>query len=585
MTKREPTKPTSRGAEPHKNTPNPPSSRTEKKATSAVRKKRDKRSSTSTRAVAVVSAYWHIQKKETRLKIRFHSISGRKLTRLVRLADIEELAAFRRTLVEAGVSLTGSSGTAASLHADVLSQARTIAADRKRERRLTSELGWHDGGAAFVSPGRTLPKGSRLSFEPDPRRRYATAATAGTFEGWFEEVARPAACSSRMMVAIGAALVSLLLRLLGRKAGGFGITFRGASRIGKSLTLRIAKSVIDEPTLGTWGVSRAGGTALLLGHTDLPVFLDETAATRGGSEVISELTNILSAGKPDALDPAWLAQHGLDRSLAAISSVLLASTEGRLHARRRGERVRLIEEPAARPGSFGVVDYPDRADPPIRTPTKAAEHLERMDRAAAENHGHALPRFAGHLIEDRKKVPRWAEQYMAKFAAATGGTGDDGWARSMHASFALIYAAMRLARRYDIVPWTKTQILEAVVRCWEDTMAAEAAQKGAAEDATQRILAWVRDPQRVRGLVGDGFDPKRVDDYEVICDTARGQAVLLVRRERLVELSGSEAALDADLANLATKGDVIANRGTSEISRQKRLPGMSNKLRFVFFRP
>jgi hypothetical protein len=123
------------------------------------------------------------------------------------------------------------------------------------------------------------------------------------------------------------------------------------------------------------------------------------------------------------------------------------------------------------------------------------------------------------------------------------------------------------------------------VRCWEDTMSAEAAQEGAAEDAAQRILAWVRDPQRVRGEVGSGFDPKRVDDYEVIVDTDRGQAVLLVRRERLVELSGSEAALDADLEILRAKGELVVNRGTGALSRQKRLPGVSKKLRFVFFRP
>ncbi len=540
-----------------------------------------------TGSIRVRCAYWHIGKQEPRFEIEFNDISGRKRKQVLRLPEIEELSVFRRTMVEAGFSFSGIGKQAAEMHAAVMRQCRQAAEDRKNERRLTSELGWHKG--VFVLPGTTFPAGTRLSFEREHGRYYAHARTAGTMKAWQDKVAAPAVCSSRMVTAILAAFAAPLLLLSGRRAGGFGLSLSGASRTGKTTALRLAKSVIDEPTPDGWGMSRSGGIATLCGYTDLPVFFDETAAVRGSkrgnSTIVTEMTDVLSGGKPDLLHPDWQPKQRLEGGGSAIRSILLATTEGKLDpCRRRGERARLIEVSAERPSSFGIIDYPERADPVINSKTKAGEFIEHLDRMAAQNYGHALPQFVEQLVAHRAIVPGRIEQYTAKFQRAARGADRDGWARSVLACFALIYAAGMLARRFSVVPWSEKVILDAVLRCWDDAMQAAATPETQAAEAAERVRQWIVGAKRV-ATVGRDFYPEKVDGYEVIHDRDRGEPVALVQRERLVKPAGGEAALAAALDHMKEKGWLLPNRDTGAVTRQKRFDGTTKKLRFVYILP
>ena len=96
--------------------------------------------------IKVLGAFWHVEKKESRFGFEFKTISGRRRKKVLRLPEIEEFSVFRRTMVEAGFSFSGL--RAADLHGALMRQCRRAAEDRKSERRLTSELGWHEG--AFV---------------------------------------------------------------------------------------------------------------------------------------------------------------------------------------------------------------------------------------------------------------------------------------------------------------------------------------------------------------------------------------------------------------------------------------------------
>ncbi len=487
-------------------------------------------------------------------------------------------------MVEAGFSFSGFRKQAADMHAAVMRQCRQVAEDRKSERRLTSELGWREG--VFVLPSTTFPAGTRLSFEREHGRYYAHARTAGTLKAWQDGVAGPAVCSSRMVTTMAAAFAAPLLLLSGRRAGGFGLSLSGASRTGKTTALRLAKSVIDEPTPDGWGMSRSGGIAALCGYTDLPVFFDETAAVRGSgrgnSTIVSEMTDVLSGGKADMLHPDWQSKQRLEGG-GAIRSILLATTEGKLDpCRRQGERARLIEVPAERPGSFGIIDYPERAHPAIDSKTKAGEHIERLDRAAAQNYGHALPRFVEQLVAHRAKVPGWIEQYISDFQRVARDANRGGWARSVLGCFALIYAAGMLACRFGVVPWSEEVILDAVLRCWEDAMQAAATPETRAAEAAERVRQWIVGAKRV-ATVGRDFYPEKVDGYEVIHDRDRGEPVALVQRDRLVAPAGGEAALTVALDHMKENGWLLPNRDTGAVTRQKRFDGTTKKLRFVYF--
>ena len=449
-------------------------------------------------------------------------------------------------------------------------------------------MGWHDDGAAFVLPGATYPRDARLRFEPEQKRAYAVARKSGTFGGWKAEVAGPAACSSRMVFGIGAALKPPLLLYAGKRAGGVAVTVEGPSRSGKSITLMAAKSVIDEPVLDSWGLSRAGGAAALLGHTDLPLFLDETRAVRGGEakggSIVGEVTRLLSGGRPDILDPAWVAEHRQAAGRAAIRSVLLTSTEGRLDpARLPGERARMVALPACRPGSFGVIDHPERADPPIRDAAAAAEAMERLERGAGRHHGQALPRFVRRLVKmKRGRVQKLIREYRDAFYKTADGAALGGWSRSILEWFALVYAALMLARRLKIVPWPEAVIRDAVLRCWRDAMEQEARAADAPLQVVERLRCWLRDAPE-RAVVDADFDPRRLNNYDVVLDRDAGVPVALAQRKRLAGIAGGEAPLDAALLLLRQRGDVVPNPKTGQVTRQKRFKGTGTKLRFVFF--
>ncbi len=66
--------------------------------------------------ILVIRAYYHTQQKEERFKFRGVSISGRKVTRTVRLKDVEDLADFRRTMADASISFDGDRNRAAAAH-------------------------------------------------------------------------------------------------------------------------------------------------------------------------------------------------------------------------------------------------------------------------------------------------------------------------------------------------------------------------------------------------------------------------------------------------------------------------------------
>jgi hypothetical protein len=534
------------------------------------------------RPVKVRGAYFHIQDLETRFELGLKTISGRSSTKIVRLAEIEDLASFRRTIVDGGVSLFETDISEKELHQEVMRQAREVAPDRERERRLTSKLGWHDDGSVFVMENDTIPAGTNLVFEARPEWVYARTRTAGNFEEWVTEVAVPAACSSRFITMCGASLLPALMSVAGKPVGGFGIDVGGRSRTGKSTVLKVAKSQSDEPTLDTWGISRAGATAVLLGHTDFPIFLDETAAVRGDGKIISEFTDLLSGGRPDTLAPAWVAERDPGRSQGTIRSVLLSTTEGQLAPRRQGQRARLIELPATRPGSFGIIDYPERADPPITNADEAGQLIDRLDKACGRHYGHVLSRFVECIISDSERLPALIECRVNDFNRATGSAPQDGWTRSVQAWFALIYAALDLARIYEILPWSEAEILDAVLRCFQDVVQREASSETPVLEIVERIRSWIANAGQT-ATVGKDFEADRLEDYHVIHHRDGGELVALVQRKHLIPVAGSEAALGRALAKIKEQGMLKPNPSDGKILREKRLPDVKSKLRFVFF--
>jgi hypothetical protein len=154
---------------------------------------------------------------------------------------------------------------------------------------------------------------------------------------------------------------------------------------------------------------------------------------------------------------------------------------------------------------------------------------------------------------------------------------------SSYSSFSFAAANSQVARGIGFS--FETEILDAVLRRCEDALReAAAGHEAHAAEIAERIHRWIADSARCAATVGADFDPERVDDYDVIHDRDRGEAVVLVQRDRLVEVAGGEQALSAALDYAKQKGWLAPNLETGAVTRQKRLAGTDRKLRFVYFR-
>ena len=155
--------------------------------------------------------------------------------------------------------------------------------------RAAIQTGWVDGHPAFVLPHETLGDliaGERVIYQPE---RYSPTAhsvrTAGSFEGWQQEVAARCVEHPVLMFGIAGSLTAPLLHLLHLESGGFHVY--GQTSMGKITMLQVAASVWREgsdPAEGhvgafvrKWNLTKNAREGLAAAHNDLPLCLDKVS--------------------------------------------------------------------------------------------------------------------------------------------------------------------------------------------------------------------------------------------------------------------------------------------------------------------
>ena len=361
--------------------------------------------------------------------------------------------------------------------AEYIGQARPEA-----KARCVLRAGWHDG--VFVLPTCTYgePPGDPVIFQGATVDGVALAV-AGTLDGWRAQVAAPCTGNSRLVLALSAAFAGPCLGLLDSEGGGFHL--RGSSSSGKSTALAVAASVCGPAAyVRTWRATDNALEAVASLYSDLLLPLDEISQLdpRNAGAAAYLLAN--GQGKSRSH------RDGSARAAARFRSLFLSAGEVGLgdlvtasgSKSRAGHEVRVIDVPADVEGGCGLFErLPDGCAP--------GDFADRLKRAAAEHHGHALRAWLTALTSDASTARDTLRAHRDRMAEALCGPAAVGQVRRVALRFALAAAAGELATCKGLTGWPQGEADRAAQSCFAAWLRARGTD-GAAEPAT--MLAQVR---------------------------------------------------------------------------------------------
>jgi putative DNA primase/helicase len=335
------------------------------------------------------------------------------------------------------------------------------------ERRMTvaSRPGWL--GRRFALPHRVHGPGTgRVLLRFPPEAPSAGARPRGTLAGWQAGVAAPARGNHVLVFAVCLALAAPLLRLLGLEGGGFQLV--APSSLAKSTAAAAGASVWGleaEGVLRTWSGTANRFDEVAEFHNDLLLVLDEARLagrnTRERAEMLADVAFRLASGRKRGR--LGEAERG------RVWLVLLLSTSERTCAEiARLGGVELVEGQLAR---LTDIVLPWTRVSGVLQDLHGTGSLgafgARLWRAARRNRGVAgeayLERLVAEADADRAGLVRRLRARMARYleGAGTRGPVDERVGRR----FALAYAAGCLAAGYEVLPYTRAEILAAVRYC------------------------------------------------------------------------------------------------------------------------
>jgi Domain of unknown function (DUF927) len=295
-----------------------------------------------------------------------------------------------------------------------------------------AQTGWLKGGKAFVQVRRVIgDPGAKIIGVNQSKAvidRSGTQSAAGKWTTWRDAVAEPARHSTTLMLAICAPLAAPLLDIARRQS--FTINLFGPSSAGKSCKATTRKSIY----------------AFATSRTTSP------------------------QGQETARASAYTAAHGgLHRTW---NSIVLTSCEKSVHdmarlarlERQQGESRRLIDVPAVFNGLTHVFDRaPQDVD---NVDAWKSLTFARLSDAVEQNHGKAFRKYIKSVIARRDSLKEDVTKHVDHFMGLACKNSDGEIARDVAQKFGLIYAGGVLGIECKLLPWTKCELLDAVMKSY-----------------------------------------------------------------------------------------------------------------------
>jgi hypothetical protein len=341
------------------------------------------------------------------------------------------------------------------------------------------QTGWLKGRKAFVQvrgvigdPGAKIIGVNQSKAVID---RSGMQSAAGKWTAWRDRVAGPARYSTTLMLAICVALAGPLLDVLRRQS--FAINLFGPSNAGKSMATLLAASIIGIariPDLVSWKITNARLEERLPEFNDSVFPIDDLNTMRGEYKDkyprIRDLAYSIAQGHETARAAAYTAAHG--GTHRTWNSIVLTSCEKSVHdmarlarlERQQGESRRLIDVLSVYDGLTHVFDRAPQDIDDIDA-WKGLTFAALSD-AVEQNHGKPFRKYIKSLIARRETLKEDIEKSVEYFISRARKTSDGEIARDVTQKFGLIYAGGVLGIECGLLPWTKGELLEAVLKSY-----------------------------------------------------------------------------------------------------------------------
>lgn len=286
---------------------------------------------------------------------------------------------------------------------------------------------------------------------------------AGSLTEWREKVSKLCIGNHRLIFAMSASFAAPLLHHLDQQ--GFGINFRGASSIGKTTILRVAKSVMgDHAHIKTWRATSSALESVAAMHNDNVLFLDEMG--EADAREIGATAYMLSNGQGKLRQTrnitlrATLTWRLIYLSTGEVSLAdMLAQVKQKVKA---GQAVRVIDLPADAGKDLGIFDsLPEGFNNGANFADKLKEHTK-------SHHGYAFIEYITQLTNDLPKHIETIKEYRQKWKELYIPDGANSQVKRVGDSFATLAAGGELATDLGVTGWNEGSAVDSAAICFND---------------------------------------------------------------------------------------------------------------------
>ena len=296
-------------------------------------------------------------------------------------------------------------------------------------------------------------------FQSDKLHEYQRCR--GTIDSWRSEVASLCVGNSRLMFSISCAFAGPLLEPCSFSGGG--LHFQGPSSIGKSLTMWLAASVMDNPNhaIVSWRATDNGLEGVAKKYCDRVLMLDELGQVDG--KKAGDIAYMLSNGK----GKARASKDGSARPALTWRIIFLSNGEIDLAThmessgknRMAGQEVRMVTIPADAGKGYGIFEN-------LHGSESGREFSARVKHAGESHYGTALKPLVEHVAANWELVGSSGGAAVGQFVQSVVPVGADGQIARTAERFGIIAFAGELATELGITGWKAGDAKDAAKSCF-----------------------------------------------------------------------------------------------------------------------
>jgi putative DNA primase/helicase len=412
--------------------------------------------------------------------IKYRDVDGGVRRVNIPVADLDNRKALAKTLTNLGAYFS---------HMEAKNKRaldKLIASKRKAKRlNFAARVGWYGGGyKAYVLANRVIGAADSSGVAIRPPRGIAGGHAAGIGRAgdhaeWVRTVASPAKYSSRMVLAISAALAAPLLGMA--HLPSFGILVHGRGKAGKSTMLVAAASVGgygQEEDLPNFRATDAAFGEIPAAFNDGFLPMNELGLLKGSAGERRQRLRDLSYGVAEGRGTTYSRLAPIQKGSTAMKWHCIALATGEETAdeiardareiRMAGESVRWIDLAATR---NEAVDIFDRIPKKVQEAERAQwveQRCKKIREGCEHNHGVAIEQFIEQVIRNHKTVQKDVQTLRQKFVDRVVDAKDGPVVRHLAKLLGHFYAAAVIGVWFKTLPWSTKTVRKCIERCYRD---------------------------------------------------------------------------------------------------------------------